>query len=384
VTSRADDAEAEPDHADLRRRQKITADVLTLCREVSELDDGYALGYPQTAAWSEKLDSFVESWRVSCPQMTFELAREEDGLWLAIRGPEGTKQFVDGARYMLTSHFNPAPSLKTKLRLGARMLTSPLRVLPDFLIIGAKKCGTTALYSYLTQHPSIAPAFKKEVYFFNAFYGKGRSWYRGFFPTVLERQYSRRVSGRPLITGEATPDYLFNPHAPARTFETVPGARLIAILRNPVDRAYSFYNHNLRAGVERLSFEEAVDQEQGRLAGEREKVLADPEYFSFDFEHHSYLTRGIYVDQVEDWTRCFPRSQVLVLATEDLNKRPEETLREALSFLDLPYHAPGEFRTLNAAAPYPDMDLRTRERLSEYFEPHNRRLYEYLNRDLGW
>ncbi len=376
-------AEARPDLAELRQRQKTTADVLTLCQEMNELEDGYALSYPRTDAWSQKLDAFAESWRASCPQMTFEVVSEDGSLLLRIRGPEGTKEFVDGARYMLTSHLNPAPSFKSKLRLGMRWLTSPLRVLPDFLIIGAKKCGTTALYAYLTQHPSIAPAFKKEIYFFNAFYGKGSNWYRGFFPTKRERRRAMSA-GRPLLTGEATPDYLFNPHAPERTFATIPAARLIAILRNPVDRAYSFYNHNLRAGVERLSFEEAVDREEERLAGEREKVLADPSYFSFDYEHHSYLTRGVYADQVEDWTKRFPRSQLLVLATEDLYERPEPTLREALAFLDLPYHAPREFKTLNAGAPYPDMDPATRRKLEAYFEPHNRRLYEFLDKDLGW
>ncbi|MCZ6597764.1 MAG: sulfotransferase domain-containing protein [Planctomycetota bacterium] len=383
MSARAAAADAEPDRAELRKRHKSTADVLTLCQEVSELEDGYALRYPQTAVWSEKLASFADSWRVSCPQMTFEVVAEDSSLWLRIRGPEGTKQFVDGARYMLTSHINPTPSLKMKLRLGLRFVTGPLRVLPDFLVIGAKKCGTTALYAYLTQHPSIAPAFKKEIYFFNAFYGKGRYWYQGFFPTVFERRRAHSA-GRAFLTGEATPDYLFNPHAPTRTFATVPEARLIAILRNPVDRAYSFYHHNLRAGVEHLSFEDAVDREQERLAGEREKVLADPDYFSFDHEHHSYLARGVYVDQVKDWTERFSRSQVLVLATEALYDRPKETLREAFSFLGLPYHAPGEFRTLNAAAPYPDMDPRTRQELGEYFEPHNRRLYEFLDKDLGW
>ncbi len=370
-------AESVPD---LRERQETTAAVLTRCQEVSEFPDGYALRYPRTKAWSDKLESFSAAWRTSCPNMTFELVPDDEGraFWLHIRGPEGTKQFVDGARYMLTSHINPAPSFRFRLRQAARFATSPLRVLPDFLIIGAKKCGTTALYSYLTQHPLVAPAFKKEIYYFNAYIGRGRLWYRSFFPTVFEKR-----SRKGLLTGEATPDYLFHPHTPQRVHDAVPHARLIAILRNPVDRAYSFYNHNLRAGLERLSFEEAIGAEERRLTGEREKIDADTDHFSFAFMHHSYLLRGLYAEQIEAWTAKFDESQLLVLATEDLYEQPEATLRRTFDFLGLEYSAPAAFKKLNAV-PYPDMEPATRARLKEYFEPHNRRLAKLLGRDFSW
>lgn len=374
--SEAPSEAAAPAVPNLRERQETTAAVLSRATRVDELDDGYALFYPRSKAWSRRLESFQGSWRKSCPQMTFEVAPDGEGLRLEIRGPEGTKAFVDGARYMLTSHINPAPTLSFKLRQGLRLATSPLRRLPDFLIIGAKKCGTTALYSYLTQHPAVVPAFKKEIYYFNAFYGKGRNWYRSFFPT--------RFTPRRLLTGEATPDYLFHPHAAARIQATVPQARLLAILRNPVDRAYSFYNHNLRAGLETLSFEDAIDQEEQRLAGEQAKVEADPDYFSFAYMHHSYKKRGLYLEQLSAWNEHFPRAQMCVLGTDDLYQRPEQTLRRALEFLGLPYSAPAEFKKLNAAPYYPEMDPRTRARLEEYFAPYNRELYEFLGADLGW
>jgi hypothetical protein len=284
---------------------------------------------------------------------------------------------------VLTGNLNPAPSFRRDLRLGFRYLTSPFRVLPDFVIIGAKKCATTTLYSYLTQHPAIAPAFRKEIYYFNACWEKGRAWYRAFFPSVLEREAARRIARRPFLTGEATPDYLFHHHSPRRLAATIPSARLIAILRDPVDRAYSFYHHNLRAGLETLSFEEAVDREDERLAGERAKLEADEAYFSFAHEHHSYLTRGIYADQLEHWGEFFPRSQLLVLSTSRLTERPAETLRKALDFLELPYREPRAFEKLNAV-PYAPMSADTRARLQGFFAPHNRRLYDFLGEDLGW
>jgi hypothetical protein len=376
----------QPD--DLEQRQKNTADVLTRCSEVRELDDGYALSYPATRAWAARLDTFTTAWRVSCPHMTFDIHTGEgddksDTVWLHIRGPDGTKAFVDGARYMLTSHINPKASLRNQFEQAWRYLTNPLRVLPDFLIVGAKKCGTTALYSYLTEHPSIAPAYKKEIYFFNAFWGKGKGFYRAYFPTRFERSRGT-IGNQPMLTGEATPDYLFHPSVPERIQQLLPKVRLIVILRNPIDRAYSFYNHNLRAGLETLSFEQAIEQEPQRLEGELEKIQADPGYFSYHYMQHSYCTRGVYVDQLQDWARRFDSEQMLVLKTEDLNQSPAETLKTASEFLGLPYHPPAKFKKLNAAPYYVAMQPATREKLQAWFEPHNQRLYEFLGRDLEW
>lgn len=279
---------------------------------------------------------------------------------------------------MLLSYLNPAPTLGKKLQRAFGLATSPLRVLPDFLILGAKKCGTTALYWYLTQHPRVRPAFQKEVHFFTAAYGRGRLWYRSFFPTGL----ARALAAEPFLTGEATPDYLFHTYAAARVRRDLPDARLIVILRNPVDRAYSSYNHNLRSGLETLSFEEALDREEERLASAGGSVPR-PGRFHFGQEHHSYCARGVYVDQLEAWLEQVPREQLLVLATEDLRSRRSETLRAALEFLGLPPREPEELKRMNVSL-YPELDEGLRRRLEAYFEPHNRRLYELLGRDLGW
>jgi len=380
--SKTSDAKPSAGPPNLQVRQKNTAAVLTGCVETAELDDGYALCYPDTPAWEEKLEAFMSNWRVSSPNMHFGLRREAENkrVWLEITGPEGTKQFVEGARYMLTSHINPAGSLMFSLRHGLRFLTSPLRLRPDFVVIGAKKCGTTALYDYMTQHPAIAPALKKEIYYFNAYHGRGQYWYRSFFPTVFERMAAR---GQPFLTGEATPDYLYRSECPERVRQLIPKARLIAILRNPVDRAYSFYNHNLRAGLETLSFEAAIDAEEERLAEERGR-LADPDRENgFAFMNYSYKARGIYVDQLTKWAEVFPTQQLLVLRTEDLFEDPETTLRKAFDSLDLPYHAPARFRKINTA-PYDPLEPHLRSKLEDHFAPHNGRLAEFLGTDPLW
>src|SRR6187200_1451927 len=140
------------------------------------------------------------------------------------------------------------------------------RPLPDFLVIGAQKAGTTALYAYLRWHPGITGPSWKEVSFFDRHWWRGEAWYRGQFPL--------RAGGR--LVGEASPSYLFHPLAPERARSLVPDAKLIALVRNPVDRAYSQYQHAVALGREPLSFEDALAAEDERLVGEVERLLADP------------------------------------------------------------------------------------------------------------
>ena len=129
-----------------------------------------------------------------------------------------------------------------------RLITSPLRSLPDFVIIGAMKSGTTSLYDFLIKHPAIAPAAKKEVMYFSTWYKYklGKLWYRSNFPTNLSRSAFYKKTTQRLLSGEASPPYLFYPMVPGRMKGVLPDVKLIVILRNPVDRAYSHYHHMLR------------------------------------------------------------------------------------------------------------------------------------------
>src|SRR5438874_9257675 len=180
-----------------------------------------------------------------------------------------------------------------------RGMTSSLRLLPDFLIIGTQRGGTTALYHYIKTHPCIEPATATEVHFFDKRFSKGLGWYRGHFPTRIEKYYAERLRGRALLTGEASSSYLFYPHAPKRVAKAIPHIKLIVLLRNPVDRAYSQYFHAVELGHEiHSTFEEAIEGEEERTSRERERILQDEHYYSSAYKHLSYLTRGIYVDQL--------------------------------------------------------------------------------------
>ena len=251
--------------------------------------------------------------------------------------------------------------------------------LPDFLIIGTQKGGTTFLYNILRRHPHFKAAAKKEIHFFDApRFRRGVDWYRTQFP----RQ--QRRNGQKVITGEASPYYLFYPHAPRRVAETIPRVKLLALLRNPVDRAYSDYQHTLRQEFETLGFKEALELEEERLRGEKEKILADESYRGINHRRYSYLARGIYVDQLKEWHRYFDREQLLILKSEDFFANPSETVDLVLEFLDLPerdFELEGKRNEGGYSEP---MAADTRQWLRDYYEPHNKRLYEYLGRDFGW
>jgi len=269
-----------------------------------------------------------------------------------------------------------------------RGTTSWLRLLPNFIIIGTQRGGTTSLYSYLASHPAIGPASTKEVHFFDLKFPKGMTWYRAHFPSALEKYYIERVQGHTFITGESSPYYLFHPHVPKRVAKAVPHAKLIVLLRNPVDRAYSQYNHEVDGGRESLpTFEEAIDHEEERVKSEREKLLRNEYYVSEHHRHHSYLAKGVYVDQLLNWMNFFPREQFLILRSEDFYANPAEKLQQTLDFLNVPQttltSAEQEFKTYNNKT-FTKMHPDTRKRLVEYFRPHNERLYDFLDTDFGW
>jgi hypothetical protein len=280
----------------------------------------------------------------------------------------------------------PQPA-KTAIRAGERRVahaTSRFRLLPDYLIIGAQRSGTTSLYKYLAQHPGIGAAFLgKGAHFFDTKYSRDLDSYRAHFPTRAFKWYVQVRRGLPLVTGEGSPYYLAHPHAPYRIAETLPDAKLIVLLRDPVERAYSHYRHELARGFEDLSFEEAIEREPQRLAGELEKMRADPSYNSFSYQHHTYVTRGHYAEQLEVWYSLFAKPQILVLRSEDLFADPDTAYREVLDFLGVPPVSLPAYETFNPR-PYGEMNEATRRRLVAHFAEPNSRLYELLGVDFGW
>lgn len=246
---------------------------------------------------------------------------------------------------------------------------------PNFLIIGVQKGGTTSLYNYLIQHPKIAPASQKEVHFFDLNYQNGVKWYKAQFPQVAD--------GKNLLTGEASPYYIFHPRVPARIHQHYPQIKLIALLRNPVERTISHYYYYVKIGFEKLSFERAIAREAELMVGETENLIASESYYSFYHRHYTYLARGRYLEQLQTWMQHFPREQLLILKSEDLYSNPVATYNQILDFLELPSYQLETYTKYNAGK-YPLISEAMQQQLREYFRPHNQQLSEYLGEDFNW
>jgi hypothetical protein len=268
---------------------------------------------------------------------------------------------------------------------GIRAQSGRLRVLPDFLIIGAEKCGTTSLYKALCAHPDVCPARRKEPHFFDYHFARGETWYRAWFPFLWVRALRRARRGR-FLTGEASPDYIFHPHAARRAKQLLPQARLIAILRDPVERAFSHYQQQVRKGRDPLSFEEALAREPERVEAPLARMQRDETLAVESVTRFSYLARGRYAEQLERWLAHYPRERLLVLRSEDLLADPVATVRRALEFLGL--DAGDDARIAaerrNVGGYEAGLDPSLRRRLVDYFEPHNARLRELLGMEFGW
>jgi hypothetical protein len=253
--------------------------------------------------------------------------------------------------------------------------------LPDFIIIGAQKAGTTSMFRYLSQHSQLLPSCVKEVHFFDGGlnsdvdnFAKGQGWYRAHFP--LKKHLDDHSK-----TFEASPLYIFNPLTPKRIFDLVPEVKIIALLRNPTERAISHYFREKRKGRESLPILEAFQEEENRL----ESVVNNNDYKNNKFRHFTYKRRGLYKEQIERFLNYFPRHQILVLSSEEFFSQPDNTLRQVFEFVgvdtgfkvkDLRPRAVGKNKRKVRTDVY--------QYLNDYFLPHNQALYKLLGKSYEW
>jgi hypothetical protein len=262
--------------------------------------------------------------------------------------------------------------------------TAGRRQLPSFILVGAQRAGTTSLFRALMSHPLVHSAnFHKGVNYFDVNYHRDFSWYQGHFPRAAQlRRQVPETAGSP-ITFEASGYYMFHPCAPERIARHLPEVRLVAMLRDPVERAYSAWKHELARGFESESFERALELEDERLAGQAERMLADERYQSFSHRHHAYLRRGQYAEQLAALGQHFTPDRIHVIESESFFATPESTYVELLDFQDLPHVLPDRFDRWNGRPGSP-MTETTRARLREHFAEHDRSLGAMLGREPAW
>jgi hypothetical protein len=265
-------------------------------------------------------------------------------------------------------------SLNANLANVFRRVTSFGRALPNAIILGAQKAGTTYLFDLLEKHPEVSASFRKEVQFFGYRYGRGMGWYRSWFPF---RWQAKKV------VLEGTPFYLYHPRCAERIHSHLPAARLIVLLRDPVQRAYSSYQDQCRRGAETLSFADALAKEDERTADDHQH---------FDDIHHplkavrvfSYRRYGIYHEQLARYLAVFPRESLLILRSETFFSDTKGTVARVCRHLGISEWEPPALPPSNSGGKYSSLDPKVAEELRAFYRPHNQRLYELIGEDFGW
>lgn len=228
------------------------------------------------------------------------------------------------------------------------------------------------------------PSLIKEVHFLDNNYHRGELWYRSFFPMQRNMNKTARAVEQDAITLDASPYYLAHPLAPRRAKETLPDAKLIVLLRDPVERAFSHYRHQLRSGREKYSFADALEIEQQRIGGELERLTEDPSYFSFNFMHYSYLERGLYSQQIERWFEAFERDRFLFLKFEDFFQDPGRELKSVFEFLGLQCTDQIDTQAKNAFAARSSIPAEQEKYLRSAFYDDQEKLQEMIGRNFAW
>lgn len=241
---------------------------------------------------------------------------------------------------------------------------------PDFIIAGASKCGTTAIYQYLSHHPQILFSHKKEIDFFWKNYQRGVDWYLAHFPTITDRD--------DFLTGEATPNYIRFPQVARRIKKTFPHTKIIILLRNPVDRAISWHYHKLNSGLTKLDLATAIATEIERLANVSEAEIINTGYYNPD-----NILSSLYIYKIRPWIETLGREQFLILNSEDFYLNPLKNMQQVFKFLSLPNCSLDSYPKVNAGS-YNQADSTTRKTLSDYFASYNLQLEEYLGMKFNW
>tara|TARA_B100000745_G_scaffold128395_1_gene83715 strand:+ start:1256 stop:2113 length:858 start_codon:yes stop_codon:yes gene_type:complete len=259
-------------------------------------------------------------------------------------------------------------------------ITGFIRVIPDFLVIGAKRCGTTSLYQHLPEHPCISKSPYDNMGFFNDNFHLGVNWYKSFFPTTFTRNKIKSKFGG-FLAFDVTTKYMEEESTANNVYQTKPNMKIIIILRNPVDRAYSQYHLSVRQTAERRSFEDVVEENMNRLNKESHEHYEIKPRFSA--KEDNYLKKGLYALQLRYWLKIFPRENILTVSTEEFESNQQIIYNKIFEFLNI-----SKFEVKNTKkmekGNYPPIKSETRNLLLDYFRPHNHELFELINMEFDW
>lgn len=270
------------------------------------------------------------------------------------------------------------------LAVGVGRISAALRSEPDFLLVGAQRSGTTSLFRALMSHPNILRAnVHKGVNYFDISYHRGPAWYRGHFPLRATTRRAAAPGQARARVFEASGYYMFHPHAPARIAQDLPGVKIVALVRDPVERAFSAYKHEKARGFESESLARALELEDSRIEPELQRMLEDPTYQSDVYRHQAYRRRGHYAEQLSRFNELLGQASVHVMQSELFFSEPEREFAALLDFLGLPLVLPERFERYNPRPSAP-LDPDVARRLREHFTPHDEALEHLLGFRPAW
>lgn len=262
--------------------------------------------------------------------------------------------------------------------------TAPWRMTPSFILAGAQRCGTTSLFRALIDHPAILqPVHHKGINYFDVGYQHGWPWYQGHFPLRAWASVQATRAGEEIVTFDASGYYVYHPHVADRLAQDLPDVKVLVMLRDPVERAFSAYRHELARGFETETFERALELEDERVETELEHMLDEPTYNSFSHRHHSYRRRGQYAEQL---TRLIDRvgvDRLLVVESHDFFSQPEREYARITEFLGLRPHLPSNFDRWNGR-PGSGMSDATRDTLTAAYRVHDEALEAVIGGVPSW
>ncbi|HXU25926.1 MAG TPA: sulfotransferase [Bacteroidia bacterium] len=248
---------------------------------------------------------------------------------------------------------------------------------PNFIIIGAQKAGTTSLFSILKQHSYLMGADKKEIHFFDrddSDVAKLYNQYHQHFP--LPNKLKNK------LTFEATPSYLYHPEAAKRIKLYNPDIKLIIILRNPAERAlsaWSMYHYRAEGHkkyaylLDKRSFTNAIEDEL--------KII---EHVNWYTDKYSYIRRGIYYEQINEYFNNFSRDQILIIEHRELKNEHDTTIKKICDFLTIPYQPLKQQHLLQNIKKNENEYRNEIDKLNEFYKPHNKLLFNLIKKEYNW
>ena len=265
-----------------------------------------------------------------------------------------------------------------------KMYSSSVRLLPTVMIVGFHKTATTSIHEYLIQHPNVIKPIRKEIGYFSVFFWRGEMWYKSHFPTIFSKLIKNKKNEN-FVVLDSDPNCSYHPHSPNRIYQRLPDIKLIFILRNPIDRAWSDFNQDLnRNWISKISFEEKIKDDKADL----DKMLNSLKYQKIQPDYfkempRAYLSIGKYVNYIKKWFEYFPPEQILFLTTDELKSDLDTSLTKIFKFLNIPNQPIPNLEKRNMGK-YKKMNLETRKKLIEYYRPFNLELETLLNKKFNW